>query len=136
MEKCFRFLDEHIEVALATVEDTKPRIRVFQIMKRVNHTLFFATSPSKQVYKQLQSNPSLEILSSHGNVFVRVAGKADFAVDDQVQQQIYRDNLVLRRLYKSYQDLAYFSIEAAEVEYFDLTPTPPTVQYYDLRQQK
>ena len=136
MEKIFQFLDNNIEVALATVEADRPRIRVFQIMKRVDHTLFFATSPNKYVYKQLQSNPNVEFVALKGNVFVRVAGKADFEVDDKLQQEIYRDNPVLPRLYKNYKDLAYFKIEAEEMEYYDLTPTPPTMEFYDLRKQK
>jgi len=136
MEKSFKFLDENVEVALATVEDDKPRIRIFQIMKRVNHTLFFATSAKKHVYSQLQINPNVEIMASKGDIFVRVAGKADFSVDEDIQQEIYRNTPVLQRLYENYQSLAYFKIEAKELEYFDLKPTPPVVEYYDLRKQE
>jgi len=105
-------------------------------MKRVNHTLFFATSAKKHVYSQLQINPNVEIMSSKGDIFVRVAGKADFSVDDEIQQEIYQNNPVLQRLYDNYKSLSYFKIEVAELEYFDLKPTPPIVEYYDLRKQK
>jgi len=133
MEKIFSFLDKHIEVALATVENDRPRIRVFQIMARTAHTLYFATSPTKQVYRQLRANPNIEIMASADNIFVRVAGRADFTVDDAMQRNIFLNNPVLPRLYSDYKALVYFKIEAQEMEYFDLTPTPPISAYYDLR---
>ena len=34
MEKAFDFLSSHKDVAFATVEQDKPKIRVFQIMKK------------------------------------------------------------------------------------------------------
>ena len=34
MEKAFDFLSKHKDVAFATVEQDKPKIRVFQIMKQ------------------------------------------------------------------------------------------------------
>lgn len=41
-------------MAFATVEENKPKIRVFQIMKREKETLYFATATHKEVYQQLQ----------------------------------------------------------------------------------
>ena len=39
MEKAFDFLSTHKDVAFATVEQDKPQIRVFQIMKQEGHPL-------------------------------------------------------------------------------------------------
>ena len=44
MEKVFQFLAGHPNVALATVEDGRPKARVFQIMKQDGKRLYFATS--------------------------------------------------------------------------------------------
>lgn len=54
MEKALSFLSRHKDVAFATVEENKPKIRVFQIMKREKATLYFATATHKEVYQQLQ----------------------------------------------------------------------------------
>ena len=54
MEKAFIFLAKHKDVAFATIEGDRPKIRVFQITKRENNTLYFATAPHKEVYRQLQ----------------------------------------------------------------------------------
>ena len=82
MEKVFDFLSKHKDVAFATVEQNKPKIRVFQIMKQEGHTLYFATSPHKEVYRQLQENPNIELLAMDGNISVRVTGRAMFDVPD------------------------------------------------------
>lgn len=71
MEKTFDFLNEHKDVAFATAEQNKPKIRVFQIMKRDGHTLYFATSPHKEVYRQLRENPNIELLAMDRNISVR-----------------------------------------------------------------
>ena len=122
MEKAFEFLSSHKDVAFATVEREKPKIRVFQIMKQEKHTLYFATSPHKEVYCQLQENPNIELLAMDGDISVRVTGRAVFDVSDDVAREI---------LYKQYTDLAYFRLPVAKLDYYDLTPTPPTFEHYE-----
>ena len=135
MKKAFEFLSNHKDVAFATVEREKPKIRVFQIMKQEGHTLYFATSPHKEVYRQLQENPNIELLAMDGNVSVRVTGHAVFDVSDDVAREIYADNPVLPRLYKQYTDLVYFRLLVAKLDYYDLTPTPPTFEHYEYSEQ-
>lgn len=131
MEKAFEFLKRNKEVAFATVEDGKPKIRVFEIMRQQENTLYFVTAPGKKVYRQLQANPNVEILAMKGNIFVRIAGQAVFDVDDQTAREIYAANPVLPRLYKAYTDLAYFRLPAGSLDYYDLTPTPPLQEHYE-----
>lgn len=131
MEKVFDFLSKHKDVAFATVEQNKPKIRVFQIMKQEGHTLYFATSPHKEVYRQLQENPNIELLAMDGNIFVRVTGRAMFDVPDGLAREIYADNPFLPRLYKRYTDLVYFRLPVTRLDYYDLTPTPPTFEHYE-----
>ena len=135
MEKAFEFLKTNKEVAFATVEDCKPKIRVFQIMKQDGHTLYFVTAPGKKVYRQLQKNPNIEILAMRDNVSVRIAGQAVFNVDDKTAQEIYAANPVLPRLYKAYTDLVYFRLPITTLDYYDLTPTPPLQEHYDYGQK-
>lgn len=131
MEKVFDFLNKHKDVAFATVEQNKPKIRVLQIMKQEGHTLYFATSPHKEVYRQLQENPNIELLAMDGNISVRVTGRAMFDVPDGLAREIYADNPVLPRLYKRYTDLVYFRLPVTRLDYYDLTPTPPTFEHYE-----
>lgn len=135
MEKVFDFLSKHKDVAFATVEQNKPKIRVFQIMKQEGHTLYFATSPHKEVYRQLQENPNIELLAMDGNISVRVTGRAMFDVPDGCAREIYADNPVLPRLYRQYTDLVYFRLSVTRLDYYDLTPTPPAFEHYEYERQ-
>jgi len=39
---------------------------------------------------------------------------------------------VLPRLYTSYDQMEYFCLPIAEMDYYDLSPTPPVFQHFDL----
>ena len=104
MEKAFEFLKTNKEVAFATAEDGKPKIRVFQIMRQEKNILYFVTAPGKEVYRQLQKNPNIEVLAMRGNISVRIAGQTVFDVDDKTAREIYAANPVLPRLYRAYTD--------------------------------
>lgn len=92
MEKAFEFLKTNKEVAFATAEDGKPKIRVFQIMRQEKNILYFVTAPGKEVYRQLQKNPNIEVLAMRGNISVRIAGQTVFDVDDKTAREIYAAN--------------------------------------------
>lgn len=132
MKKALDFLKEHYEIAFATCEGDKPVIRIFQIMKMEGTTLYFATSPVKGVYKQLKENPNVEIMSFADKTFVKCSGKVSFDVDEETQKWIYDNNPVLPRLYTAYDKLAYFKMPIAQMDYYDLKPTPPVNKHFDL----
>ena len=132
MQEALDFLEKNKDVAFATVSaDARPMVRAFQIMKVSGTTLYFATSSAKQVYKELQLNPAIELLALMDNISVRAGGDASFDVSDDVQQEIYDNNPVLQRLYPDYRALTYFSMEIDHLDYYDLTPTPPILRHYD-----
>jgi len=132
MQEALDFLKKNKDVAFATVSaDARPMVRAFQIMKVSGTTLYFATSSAKQVYKELQYNPAIELLALKDNISVRAGGDASFDVPDDVQQEIYDTNQVLQRLYPDYKSLTYFSMAIDHLDYYDLTPTPPILRHYD-----
>jgi len=94
--------------------------------------LYFSTSAEKSVWKELMQNPNVEVLAYADNVSVRCSGMANFDVEEDVKRWIYDNNPVLHRLYSSYDQLVYFCLPIAEMDYFDLTPTPPVFKHYDL----
>ena len=132
MQTALEFLKEHNEIAFATCEGNLPKLRIFQIMKQEGTMLYFATSPNKAVWKELTANPNVELLAYADKVSVRCVGAVSFDVPDDIQQWIYDHNEVLPRLYTSYDKLAYFSLNIAEMDYFDLRPTPPVMKHFDL----
>lgn len=132
MERALQFLRHHKEVTLATCKGNLPKLRMFQIMKQEGNLLFFATSEKKAVWYELLNNPNVEILAYADNVSVRCSGMVNFNVEDDAKRWIYENNDVLSRLYNSYDQLAYFCLPIAEMDYYDLSPTPPIFKHFDL----
>ena len=132
MEKALKFLCEHKNVALATSEDNIPKLRIFQIMKQEGNVLYFATSEKKAVWQELRKNPNVELIAYDGNISVRCSGMVNFNVEDDVKRWIYEYNDVLSRLYDRYDQMVYFCLPIAEMDYYDLQPTPPVLLHFDL----
>ena len=132
MKRALRFLSQHNEVSFATSDGNLPKIRIFQIMKQEGNVLYFSTSTEKAVWKELMQNPNVEVLAYADNISVRCSGMVNFNVEDDVKRWIYDHNSVLSRLYSNYDQLVYFRLPIAELDYFDLTPTPPVFKHYDL----
>ncbi|MBQ9363338.1 MAG: pyridoxamine 5'-phosphate oxidase family protein [Bacteroidaceae bacterium] len=132
LQTALDFLKEHNEIAFATCEGNLPKIRIFQIMKQEGTVLYFSTSAEKAVWKELMQNPNVEMLAYADNISVRCSGMVNFDVEDAVKRWIYEHNPVLPRLYSSYDQLVYFCLPIAELDYFDLTPSPPLFKHFDL----
>ena len=113
IQTALRFLDEHKEIVFATCEGSHPKME-------------------KAVWRELQQNPNVELLAYADNVSVRCSGIVNFDVEDDVRQWIYENNPVLPRLYTSWDKLAYFCLPIAEMDYYDLSPTPPVFKHFDL----
>ena len=132
MEKAFDFLRENKDVAFGTVENNRPNLRVFQVMLIKGRTLYFATSPRKEVFRQLTENPAVEILGMNGNISVRMSGDVKFDVPADIQKEIYDANTILSDLYPSYDAMVYCRLDVKVIDYYDLTPRPPLLEHYDL----
>lgn len=135
------FIDGHRELALATVDGGLPRLRAFQVMGVEAQgdmvDLFFATAPFKAVYKQLHSQPYVEMLATAGTVSVRMGGAASFDVADHVCRALFSapGNEVLPRLYATYDSMAYFRVRLRFIDYFDDGPAPCVYEHFDLQGQ-
>lgn len=132
MKKAIEFLRTHWDVALATVgANNRPKLRAFQIMRiDENNDIYFATTKDKEVYTQLMSNPYMEILAMDGNISVRVAGVAEFNIPDKTGESIYYENTLLQGLYKDHRSLIYFVMNVQEIDYYDMSTNPPTMETY------
>ena len=132
MQKALDFLRDHKDVAFATCEGNIPKLYVFQIMKQEGNVLYFATSSKKAVWKELKQNPNVELLAYADNISVRCSGMVNFYVEEDVKRWVYDNNPVLSRLYDSYDKLDYFCLPIAEMDCYDLQPTPPVMKHFDL----
>ena len=71
---------------LATVDNGKPRVRPFGFMFEENGHLYFCTSSTKDVYKQMISVPFIEYSKTTKDFsWVRVSGEIIF--DDDIEKK-------------------------------------------------
>ncbi len=83
MEEVYEFLKKCGTYYLATVEGDQPRVRPFGTVDIFEGKLYIQTGKVKNVSKQIQANPKVEICACDGDKWLRVAGK--LVRDDRVE---------------------------------------------------
>ncbi|WP_191015808.1 pyridoxamine 5'-phosphate oxidase family protein [Treponema zioleckii] len=75
MEEIYEFIKACGTYYLATVEDGQPRNRPFGTINLFEGKLYIQTGKSKNVSKQIQKNPRVELCCVKGGEWLRVAGE-------------------------------------------------------------
>mgnify|MGYP003295711265 CR=1 FL=1 len=85
MQEVYDFLKKCGTYYLATVEGDQPRVRPFGTTDLFEGKLYIQTGKVKEVSKQIQANPNVEISAFDGatGAWIRVAGK--LIRDDRVE---------------------------------------------------
>lgn len=112
MEEVLEFLKKAGVYYLATVEGDQPRVRPFGTAEVFEGKLYIQTGKVKNVSKQIQTNPKVEICAFADGTWLRVAGK--LVRDDRVEAKAH--------MLDAYPNLkAMYSAEDdnTEVLYFD-----------------
>lgn len=83
MQEVYDFLKNAGVYYLATVEGDQPRVRPFGTVDIFEGKLYIQTGKIKEVSKQIQANPRVEICAFADGSWIRVAGK--LIRDDRVE---------------------------------------------------
>ena len=76
MQEILRFLKDNAPFYLATVDGDKPKVRPFGFVMEHENKLWFCTNNQKNVYKQMQANPYIEIsATAPDKTWIRLRGK-------------------------------------------------------------
>lgn len=75
MERVEKFLKDADVYYLATMEGDQPRVRPFGTAHIFEGKLYIQTGKVKEVYKQLKSNPRVEICACMKDQWMRVSGE-------------------------------------------------------------
>jgi len=123
MEEVLNFLKELKTFYIATVENNKPKIRPFGAIMEFEGKLYFVTSTTKNVFKQIIENPNVCICACDDNrKWVRIEGVAKQDSRTIAKQKMLNDNPVLlqRKRYTSAEDakMAVFYIENMLVNFY------------------
>ena len=83
MQEVYEFLKKCGTYYLATVEGDQPRVRPFGTVDIFEGRLYIQTGKVKEVSRQIQANPKVELCGFSGGKWLRVAGT--LVRDDRVE---------------------------------------------------
>ncbi|NEX01548.1 Uncharacterized protein, pyridoxamine 5'-phosphate oxidase (PNPOx-like) family [Pseudobutyrivibrio sp. NOR37] len=130
MQEVCEFLKKCGTYYLATVDGDQPRVRPFGTIHIFEDKLYIQTGKSKDVSKQIQKNPKVEICGFAEGKWVRVAG--ELVRDDRIEA---KENMLdaypnLKAMYSAEDDnteVLYFKNATATFSSF--TDAPKTVTF-------
>ena len=98
------FLNKNPVVYLATCDGKKPRVRGMLLYRADENGIVFHTGTSKDLHRQLVSNPDVEIcgFSQADNKQVRVSGKAECVEDAALKKEIVEKRPFMKPWLKQY----------------------------------
>ena len=81
--------------------DGKPKVRPFQFMFEVDGKLWFCTSNQKEVYKELQKQPWVELCASGEKMsWMRLSGKVVFENNLEMKEKVFEVSPLVKNIYK------------------------------------
>ena len=130
MQEVYDFLKKCGTYYLATVEGDQPRVRPFGTADIFEGKLYIQTGKVKEVSKQIQANPKVEICAFADGQWLRIAGK--LVRDDRVEakQHMLDAHPSLKGMYSAEDDnteVLYF--EDATATFSSFTAPPKTVKF-------
>jgi uncharacterized pyridoxamine 5'-phosphate oxidase family protein len=133
MKEIVSFLQENPVVSLATIDHGKPRVRPVQFMLEENGRLYFCTANTKNMFRQLQEDPSVEFCSvSKEAKTVRISGDVVFSGDRSIKERIIAGNDLVRRIYQRADNPVFetFYIEHGTVDVVDSPGLPARIREF------
>lgn len=118
------FLRANPNGVMATMENGKPRTRVFQYLwSDEGGKIYFCTSNQKDVYRQMKANPAVAFCTWNPATFetLSVYGEVHFVDDPALKARALDENPGIKGIYQSADnpDFEIFFIAVSEVKTFD-----------------
>jgi uncharacterized pyridoxamine 5'-phosphate oxidase family protein len=130
MEEVYNFLKECGTYFLATEEGDKPRVRPFGTINIFDGKLYIQTGKVKDVSKQIQANPNVEISGSLNGRWIRLEGKLIRDDRREAKASMLDNYPELKGMYSADDDnteVLYFKDATATFSSF--TAAPETVKF-------
>ena len=130
MEEVLKFLKECGVYYLATVEDGKPRVRPFGTAEIFENHLYIQTGNKKDVFKQIQKNPNVEICAFKDGKWLRLRGILRQDDRYEARKDMLDKNPYLRGMYDENDgntEVLYF--ESAEAIFSEFGKEPRVVKF-------
>ena len=125
MKEVQEFLKECGVYYLATVDGDQPRVRPFGTIEIFEGKLYIQTGKSKNVSKQIEKNPKVELCGFKDGKWIRVTGK--LVRDDRIEakRDMLDKNPELKNMYSAEDDnteVLYFESGKAVISSFTSDP--------------
>ena len=125
MEEVYRFLKEAGTYYLATIDGDQARVRPFGTADLFEGKLYIQTGKVKEVSKQIQKNPKVEISCLAGSEWLRLAG--ELVRDDRIEakEDMLNHYPDLKNMYSATDDnteVLYFKNATATISSFTAAP--------------
>ena len=128
MNDVVKFLQENPVQYLATIgRDGKAKCRPFMFCFEKDGKLWFCTNHTKDVYKDMQENPNVEVcVSSPSYAWIRLNGKAVFE-NDMEAKELCMNNPIVKGQYNTADNPIFevFYLENAHAVIADFSGNPP-----------
>lgn len=125
MQSVYDFIKACGTYYLATVDGDQPRVRPFGTIDMFEGKLYIQTGKSKDVSKQIQANPKVEISCFSGDKWLRVAGKLVRDENKAAKKHMLDSYPNLRAMYSEDDDnteVLYFEDATATFSSFAAAP--------------
>lgn len=128
MNEVVKFLNENPVQILATVgRDGKAKCRPFMFILEQDSKLWFCTNNTKEVYKDMQANPYIEVsVSSPSYAWIRLNGKVVFE-NNMAIKEACMNNPIVKGQYQTADNPIFevFYLADAKAVIADFSGEPP-----------
>jgi uncharacterized pyridoxamine 5'-phosphate oxidase family protein len=89
----FEFIRKNPVFSLATAQDNKPHVRMMMLYRADENGIIFNTGENKDVHRQLQANPQVEMCfyNHEQGLQVRIAGTVEELEDLELKKRVVAD---------------------------------------------
>ena len=127
MNEVYEFIKSCGTYFLATVEDDQPRVRPFGTVNIFDGKLYIQTGKSKNVSKQIQKNPNVELCCVDGKTgaWLRLAGELVRDERREAKADMLEHYPDLKKMYSADDDnteVLYFKNGTATISSFTAAP--------------
>ena len=130
MQKVLDFLKEAETYYLATVDGDQPRVRPFGTIHEFEGKLYIQTGKVKDVSKQIQANPKVEICAFKDGTWLRVAGELAEDNRREARQSMLDAYPSLQGMYSADDDnTVVYYFKNATATFSSFTGAPETVKF-------
>ena len=130
MEEVFDFLKKCETFYIATVAENKPKVRPFGVVNIFEGKLYIQTGKSKNVSKQIQINPNVEICGFMDGKWIRLEGQVVRDDRREAKLSMLEANPILKNMYSADDDnteVLYF--ENAKATFYSFTEPAREIKF-------